>query len=224
MRLLIKYPTRQRPGQFAKTIEAYSANLSDPSNTRIMVTVDRNDRTMEQRILHVPLSRSSCIYEVNINDGIGKIAAINSGMDKSGDWDIVLLASDDMIPQVFGYDDIIRTAMRDHYPDTDGALWINDGRQDAICTIVCMGRKYAERFGLKLYHPSYKSLWCDNEWTDIAVALGKITKLPCIIRNESPDWGGNQKKDRLYLKNNSYFRLDQRNYERRKAQGFPWNV
>ena len=157
MRLLTKYPTRQRPEQFAKTLAAYHDNLGDPANTTFLITVDRNDRTMTGENLEGPLRKLSCPFVVDIHQGKGKINAINSGMEHAGEWDIVLLASDDMIPLGPRYDGAIRDAMRTYFPDTDGALWIHDGRQDRICTIVCMGRKYYERFGY-IYHPSYKSL------------------------------------------------------------------
>lgn len=208
MHILVKYPTRQRPDQFERTLAQYLGLSSDPSKMTIQVITDASDRTMVGRV-----------QGVTTHTGSGKINAINYGTPSEG-WDILLLASDDMVPQVKGYDQAIRDAMSEHYPDTDGALWIHDGRQDAICTIVCMGRAYYDRFGY-VYHPSYKSLWCDNEWTEVAQSLGKITKLPELIRNESPDWGGVQKKDRLYLKNNSYFNLDKRNFYRRQAKGFP---
>ena len=220
MRLLIKYPTRQRPEQFAKTLAAYHDNLGDPVNTRFLITVDRNDRTMAGTWRNEIFLAMKCGVGLDIHHGKGKIAAINSGMEHAGEWDIVLLASDDMIPLGPRYDGAIRDAMRTYFPDTDGALWIHDGRQDRICTIVCMGRKYYDRFGY-IYHPSYRSLWCDNEWTEVAQALGKIERLPELIRNESPDWQGNQKMDRLYRTNNQYYRVDERNYNHRKAAGFP---
>lgn len=218
MKLLIKYPTRERPKQFAKTLHAYRTMLDDIPNTRILVTVDADDRTMfSARDLKWPDTGEP--IEIGIHHGRGKIKAINHGVPADG-WDILLLASDDMMPQLHGYDNAIRLAFGSYFPDTDGALWIADGRQDRICTIVCVGRKYYERDEY-LYHPSYKSLWCDNEWTEVAEARGKLVKLPSIIRNESPDWGGNQKNDELYRRNNRYYPVDERNYMRRKAAGFP---
>ena len=183
--------------------------LADADNTSFLVTVDRDDRTMVG------------VYpDAHIHQGRGKIAAINAHMDKAGEWDIVLLASDDMLPQVHGYDNAIREAFETHFKDTDGFLWINDGRQEKICTILCMGRKYYLRFGY-LYYPAYRSFYCDNESLDVAQALGKVVKVPCLIRHEHPMWGGSHPQDGLYRKNNQWFKADERTYKRRKAQGFP---
>ncbi len=42
-----------------------------------------------------------------------------------------------------------------------------------------------------------------------------------LWRNESPDWGGTIKQDRLYRTNNSLFNKDKATYLRRKRAGFP---
>ncbi len=216
-KLLIKYPTRERPEQFAKTIKIYDSLLDEPEDALFLLTFDVDDLSYikDEPAKAVVDCRAAAIP--TSNSGRGKIAAINSGMDKAGEWDIVLLASDDMIPQVQGYDNLIREAFGDNL---DQCLWIHDGRQVNICTIVCMGRAYYDRFGY-LYHPSYKSLWADNEQTDVAVLGTKMKHCPCWIKNESPDWGGDQKVDRLYKKNNSYYKVDERNYRKRKLHGFP---
>jgi hypothetical protein len=46
-----------------------------------------------------------------------KIDAVNRDINEyKKHWDIVLLASDDMIPQIKGYDNIIRDNMMFNYP------------------------------------------------------------------------------------------------------------
>ena len=52
-----------------------------------------------------------------------KIEAVNADLE-SVDFDIVLLASDDMIPQLKGYDTTIKKNMKDHFPDTDGVFMV----------------------------------------------------------------------------------------------------
>jgi hypothetical protein len=84
----------------------------------------------------------------------GKIGAINRDMDLAPPFDILLLASDDMIPIVKGYDRIIR----DNMPlDTDRVLHFNDGhRTDSLNTLCILGKKYYDRFGY-IYYPEYKT-------------------------------------------------------------------
>jgi hypothetical protein len=225
LKILVKYPTRERASQFIKTLYLYRSLCADKANTRIVVTVDADDNRKDQSGASMAEVRNKGLtwpdtgepIGMQVHHGTGKIRAINYGIEQLGEWDIVLLASDDMEPQVDGYDNLIREAFGDNL---DQCLWINDGRQDRICTIVCMGRTYYNRFGY-LYHPSYKSLWCDNEQTEVAVTAGKMVNAPCWIKNESPDWGGSQKKDAMYRRNNGWYNVDRKNYERRKALGFP---
>ena len=212
-RLLLKYPTRQRPTQFVETLGEYYSKLARPDLAEVVVTCDNDDRTMQQ-YRDIPY--------IHYGDHKTKVQAINADVDKAASpWDIVLLVSDDMIPQVHGFDDIIRRAMAQHYADTDGELWFYDGRQDRINTIQCVGRKRYDHLGY-LYHPAYTSLWCDNEATDVGLRDGKLAFIrECIIKNESPDWGGRQKSDILYRRNNKFYKSDRKIYEDRKAKGFP---
>jgi hypothetical protein len=143
-------------------------------------------------------------------------------MNKAEDYDVLILASDDMNPQFKGWDSIIRKQMRLHFKDGDGCLWFNDGHQNRICTLSILGKKYYERFGY-IYHPSYVSLWCDNEFTEVAQSLGKLIYSPLVLfYHEHPMWTNDQSKnDELYKHNEGFYRLDQRNYQSRKQQGFP---
>ena len=111
-------------------------------------------------------------------------------MDIVDDWDIVLLASDDMIPQVKGFDKVVNTLMSSNYPDTDGVLFFNDGfKGKELNTLCILGKKYYKRFNY-IYHPGYKSTWSDNEFMMVAEKLNKQTYFPMvIIKHEHPDWG-----------------------------------
>jgi hypothetical protein len=217
MRLLIKYPTRQRPQQFITTLWEYVSKLDDPAMCHIIVSADLTDHTMRQPLVLKAVRECSVSIEINYGRNTSKVEAINADMHNSGQWDVLLLASDDMIPQVQGYD----TAIKQAFETDPGAIWMWDGRQDRINTIQCLSRHEYERLGY-IYHPSYRSLWCDNEATDVGLRDGRLSRVPgLIIKNESPDWGGSQKRDRLYRVNNSWYEKDRINYERRKAAGFP---
>jgi hypothetical protein len=220
-KILIKYPTRSRPKLFLDTLDKYINLLHDKVNYSVMVTADVDDNTMHNKeMLEAVLSRTNC--NISYGNSKTKIEAINADMNIIEDWDIVLLASDDMIPQVEGYDNIIRELFELHFPEGDGALWLNDGKTfDKLNTIVLMQRKRYEKF-FYLYHPSYKSLWPDNEYTEVGLRDKKLVYIPdVIIKNESPDWQGNIPVDKLYIENNKLYNLDKGNYERRKQRGFP---
>lgn len=219
--LLVKFPTRERKGVFFPTLDKYLNLMDNKEDYTVMISCDVTDKTMcNEETLGEIRSRKNC--NVAYGNNKSKIEAVNADLHYVTDWDILLLASDDMIPQVQGYDNIIRGLFEEHFPDLDGALHLNDGKTgDKLNTIVCIGKKYFDRFGY-LYHPSYKSLWSDNESTEVGYALCKMKYIEqVLIKNESPDWGGVQKADNLYKKNNSLYHIDKANYDRRKSLGFP---
>jgi hypothetical protein len=106
-----------------------------------------------------------------------------------------------MTPKVKGYDNIIRNKMKEHYPDTDGILWFNDGHQGTtLNTLSILGKKYYERFNY-IYYPEYKSMWSDNEFMLVGNILEKQTYFDeVIIEHEHPDWGFGG-KDSIHIKN-----------------------
>ena len=164
MKILIKFPTRGRREKFLKVIRLYLENITMP-DTRILVTIDDDDLTMNTPDMIEMFKANGIMYDVGRSDN--KIHACNRGLQDHY-FDIVILASDDMIPQVKGFDQIINDAMWKHFPDTDGCLHFNDGYTgDRLQTMVIFGRKYYERFKY-LYHPDYISLWSDNEQMEVA--------------------------------------------------------
>jgi hypothetical protein len=219
MKILVKFPTRTRPEQFLKTLNDWYKKAKDNSNIEYLISYDKDDSTMTPGII---AKANSLGKNIKMVAGLSKskIDACNRDMKKTLKWDIVLLISDDMFVQVEGWDEIIRDKMKDHYPDTDGCLWFNDSHQNRICTLSCMGRKYYERFNY-LYHPSYKSLWCDNEYTDVAKKLHRMTYIDFkLVNHQHPCWGKAVPIDDLYRTNERFFRLDGDNYNKRKAVGF----
>ena len=170
--LLIKFPSRSRPSKLLYAYEKYISLAKNPEKIKTIISLDSNDSTINQELLE-KLQKIHSKTQICIGESLGKIGAVNRDMEHAGDYNILLLASDDMIPEYPGYDDLLREKMSVHFPDTDGVLWFNDGFQKHNLNTLCiLGRKYYERFGY-IYHPSYKSLWCDNEFTEVAQRLNK---------------------------------------------------
>lgn len=217
MKLLIKFPTRNRPNKFLKTLVRYIDYLDDKT-TKIVVTCDNDDVTMkDDYIKEVILNYDN--VELLSGNHKSKIEAVNADLDKF-DFDIVLLASDDMIPMVKGYDTIIKNKMMEHYPDTDGVLWFNDGYQgNKLNTLSIMGKKYYDRFNY-IYSPDYLSVWCDNEFMDVANILNKQTYFDeVIIKHEHPDWGFGGRDD-IHTLNSKHEAHDRMVYTGRKNNNF----
>ena len=217
MKLLIKFPTRNRSYKFLNTLSIYLRYL-DNKNTSIIVSADTDDETMRSPEVcnFIKVNKNIILHYGNNNS---KISAINADLDGI-DFDILLLASDDMIPQVQGYDTIIKNTMKMFYPDTDGVLWFNDGyQQDRLNTLCILGKKYYDRFGY-IYFPGYSSVWCDNEFMDVANFLKKQTYInDVIIKHEHPDYGFGS-YDKNYQRNVINESTDHKLYLNRKEKNF----
>ena len=218
-KILLKFPTRSRPQTFLNVLRLLVENSSNPKDINYLVSYDIDDPTMQGKIIEKTMSIPKYIAMFS-GHSHSKIHACNRDINQVTGWDIVVLMSDDMIPQTYGWDEIIRQKMQKHFPDTDGALWFNDGYQDRICTLNIFGKKYYDRFGY-LYHPHYTSLWCDNEMTEVAKRLEKLQYFPDVIfKHEHPMNNTRVRKDRLYDKNESYYHADEKVYKKRELINF----
>ena len=148
-----------------------------------------------------------------------KISAVNADVPVEG-FDIILLASDDMIPVTKGYDRIIKDRMKEYFSDTDGILWFNDGyKGDKLNTLCILGKKYYDRFGY-IYHPDYVSCWADNEFTEVGNLLKKQVYLNAvIIKHEHPDYGFGS-RDSIHQANVEYWDSDMNIFNQRKLNNF----
>lgn len=217
MDLLIKFPTRNRPNKFIKTFTRYLSYLDDKS-TKFIITCDDDDKSMKEESLVEYLLEFENV-KLCYGNSKSKIEAVNADLTDVN-FDILLLASDDMIPMVKGYDTIIKQKMMEFYPDTDGVLWFNDGYQgNRLNTLSIMGKKYYDRFNY-IYNPDYLSVWCDNEFMDVANMLNKQTYIDeVIIKHEHPDWGfGN--RDETHSLNSAHEAHDRMVYNGRKQNNF----
>jgi len=223
MRILLKCPTRSRPKKVVETLQAYMRLAGNLNQMGVALSCDNDDATMNNDAIRNEIYRvlGPCEWKrIYYNDTKSKIEACNVNMTEIDyPWDIVVLVSDDMIPQIRNYDMILRNHMKARFPDTNGILWFNDGVQgEKLNTLCIFGRKMYDSFGF-LYHPSYKSLFCDTELTDQCKTTHKDRCLYvpyCIIRHEHPGAGYTQNMDALYQKNQKYWNEDMYNYIERK--------
>lgn len=220
MKILVQWPTRNRPQKFFKALRRYQ-ELRRTDTVHFHIVIDEDDREMRKKE-NQDILRMWGNLSFEIAPSEGKIAACNFGLtDLSKHYDIIVLASDDMIPQVAGWDRRILEDMLQYFPDTDGVLWYNDGSKtgDRLNTLSILGAKYFRRFGY-IYNPEYKALWCDNEFMEVADILGKQKYLEdVIIRHEHPIWGYGG-KDELNQRDNTLYHIDEQTYIRRKGNGF----
>jgi len=214
---LFKFPTRSRPIKFKKVLDKYYNLLSGNNTYKFVISMDKDDHTMNNsRMMGYLKSKPNLDFYYRNNTT--KIEAVNSDLEKYTDYKAIFLISDDMIVQSKNYDDTIVSDMKTYFPNYDGALHYNDGRvQERVCTLSIMGFRLYEYFGY-IYHPDYKSLWCDNEYTEVTKQMRKIKYINrVIVKHVWPGANG----DPLYRRNENLFARDKKMFEKRKSMGFP---
>ena len=190
-------------------------------DTQFLISCDKDDDSFQNPAMEAYFKGFKNTTVVH-GDNFSKIEAINADMD-GAEFDICLLASDDMYPEVDGFGSIIVECMKEFFSDTDGVLWFNDGIQGPnMNTLSILGKKYYDRFGY-IYHPAYKSLWCDKEFTEVSKKLGRYKYFDdVIIRHKHHSVPTNETKyDLLYLKNERLDSADKQTFLAREKEGFP---
>ena len=221
MKILIKFPTRKRPDRFLYALDLYYKNAKDISNIDFLISCDVDDISMNNETIINNLNGRQNL-KVEYSENSSKIEAINNGLNSNiiSKYDIILLASDDMHPILYGYDDIIRKCMSKYFPDLDGVLWFNDGIQGSNLNTLCiLGKTYYNRFGY-IYHPSYKSFYCDNEFTEISQRLQKYIYINDVIIRHVHHCINSSLQDELYEINHRYAQSDKITWEMRRSNNY----
>jgi hypothetical protein len=221
MKILCKYPTRGRPQFFLQRLKEWTDLAEKPQDIAWLVSYDSDDATMTPEVIAQAETIHPSVICVK-GESKTKIAACNADIGEyAADWSVVLLVSDDFFCRRKGWDEIIRTNMARYFPDTDGALWFFDGSQKHINTLECVGRKRYEHFGY-IYHPAYRSFFCDNESSAVGTRDNKLVRIEQpIATHEHPSWGRGMRPDATYKRNNPHWAHDQALFTRRQAAGFP---
>jgi len=220
--LLFKFPIRQRVEKLFSTLDKYYDFIQDKDNFQFVINIDTDDKSLNNKEVLKRLGEYHNLIAI-VGNSTNKIAAVNINMPEDG-WDICVLVSDDMIPQVKGFDNVIRDKMQSYFPDTDGVLFFNDGhRQKELNTLCIFGIKYYQRFGY-IYNPQYKTVACDREFTQVADDLKKQAYFPEVIIEHQHPCFGYMNNDSLYKKNEIDAYADDRHYHYRKSINFPLGI
>lgn len=217
--LLIKYPTRSRPHLFKILLQKYVKMLSGKYKVKFIISMDLDDETCNNNPMRYFLEsmKNKIDLEYYYETSKNKIDACNRNIPNDG-WKICLLISDDMIPKIHGFDEIIIKDMENHFPNFDGVLNYNCGGKafPKVMVLSIVGHNYYNKFGY-IYHPAYTSLFCDEEQTVLARSMDKLVDIDNKIITH--DW--NTIKDNLRKHTEKYFKEDQAVFQKRKLEGFP---
>lgn len=211
LRVLVRMPTRGRPAQALRVLQLYREMAG--IDVAIEVVVDEDDESMLAAPVLQRLAALDCVVTVGAHKS--KVEACNAG--RVSEWDVLVLASDDMVPVVGGYALRIAEEMRRLWPRLDGALHFDDGHQHGLlCTLPVIGRHLYNQLGY-IYHPDYRSLYCDREQTEVLRAMGRIAYTGEKIIEHRHHLFGQAPVDALYCRNDAYEGTDRVTHDRRRA-------
>jgi hypothetical protein len=222
-KLLIKFPTRNRPEKFKNVLNKYVDFLSGNHDVRFVITMDEDDKTMNTKSIKTFLKRlrkNGVDLVYHYGNSKSKVEACNANLENEK-ADVLMLISDDMMPQTKNYDEIIFQAFSQAFPNFDGGIKFNDGlrpHDDMLMTLPIIGWKIYESWGY-IYHPDYTSLFCDNEQSMVLRMMGKFAMSDiCIAKHE---WTS-QPFDELHARNENQemYQRDGTVFYRRRQHNF----
>jgi hypothetical protein len=224
MKLLYKVTSRQRPDNLKRTLLNIQAMAVNPDYL-ICLTLDENDYTVNNPEFKEWINQN---FFIEMHSFYGKsrnkIDAINRDLEHFTHWDILVNVSDDQVFTVKGFDKTIEDAFM-FKGDTDLFLHFRDTNHDpidALCTLSIIGQDYFKRDGY-VYHPSYKSVWCDNEAMQVAKNRNCYRFIPDVIFDHLHPAYGKAQADQLSRKTESpsLHKIDHNNFLRRQKLNFP---
>jgi hypothetical protein len=214
MNILIKFPSRGRPDKFKDTLSKYIEQQSKKHTLNFICSFDIDDETMNSENIKEYLNNQLNV-KYYYGQSSNKIEAINRDMNMANDYDILILAADDLFPIVDGYDDIIVQDMIKYYPDNDGTLhYMNPNWEERLDIGCIMTKKYYSRFNF-IYNPLYQTIYCDNEYMEIAKILNKHKYIPKQIFAHHYITN-----DNTAIRNNMFNAEDEALYNQRKNNNY----
>jgi hypothetical protein len=219
LRFLLKFPTRSRPQQFFNVLDRWLALASGRHEITYLITLDEDDETMNTPEVRARLA--ALPVEAVYGKSASKIEACNRDMEGRS-FDILMLASDDMVPQIQGWDNVVGVDMLMAFPDLDGALHYTDGGafSKKIITFSVMGEALYRKLGY-IYHPAYKSVFCDNDFTDVVRRLGKYKWTGrTLARHDHPYNTKSVPQDDLYRRNDAHWAADEATFNARQRANY----
>lgn len=168
--ILFKFASRGRKERFFTSLDSIYTNIADPDNFFVSATLDTDDEEMNNPEV---IARIGGYKNISIAWGLSKskVNAINRDMPQYGD--IIIAMQDDLIFNCYAFDEYIRQAFAEHFPDFDGLThWPDGDVKEELATIYIAGRLFYNLIG-NVYPPQYNSLWCDNHIFEMAKILKK---------------------------------------------------
>lgn len=218
--ILFNFASRSRPEKFFQCLDNIHIHTRT-ADFLIICSLDEDDPSMFNDEIKRKLQAYPNVYPI-WGHSENKIHAINRSMLHAPDnWTILINTSDDMLFIEQGFDKIIEDDFQEHFAEGDGVLHYPDQNQGDRCmTMTIMDKIYYNRFKY-IYHPTYKSLWCDLEAQEVAMQLGRYKFIDRRLFNHNHPSFGQTAYDEQYQRTEGSVRYeDEKNYKLRAMNNF----
>ena len=215
IRFSLLHPSRGRVSRAAQAIAEWTARRSGAHAVEYILSVDTDDDVAGYRGV-AEATRVRLVVNANrsIVDAVNAAARASTG-------DVLIVVSDD-----FGCPDAWDRAVAEVVGERrDVAVLVHDGIEGRIMTLPIVGRALYETLGY-VYHPAYISMFCDDDLTHTAAAMGRLVDARYLMFPHRHYTVGSSAVDATYARQNSNAAWwhGWRVMEKRRANGFGLSV
>ena len=211
IRFSLLHPSRGRLERAAQAIGEWTARRSGDHSVEHILSVDTDDDVAGYRRV---ADAAGVRLVVNANRSV--VDAANAAA-RTATGDVLIVVSDD-----FGCPDGWDRALAEVLGDRrDVAVLVHDGIDGRIMTLPIVGRALYETLGY-VYHPAYVSMFCDDDLTHTAAAMGRLVDARHLVFPHRHFSVGSSAPDATYARQNSNAAWwhGWRVLEKRRANGF----
>lgn len=164
IRFSLLHPSRGRPALAERAIAEWTGEATAPGELEYLLSVDHDD------------AQRNAYAAVAARRGVGLIVGAHRSLVDAANHaaaqargDVLVVVSDDFgCPP--GWDAALAAVLGER---RDAAVLVHDGVDGRILTLPVIGRDLYDRLGY-VYHPSYSSLYCDDDLTATVRGLGAL--------------------------------------------------
>lgn len=157
--MLVIIPTRGRPAQLQRFLEAFAATRR--ADTDLLVALDDDDRQAYDGVALPEGAWVASAPRAWLGPKVNRYA-----VPAAWRYPVIGMLADDVVPENIGWDRLILDAL-----ETPGVAWPHDGRRSDIPEHPFISSAIVQALGW-FYEPSLCHYWTDNVWADLGLLAG----------------------------------------------------
>lgn len=173
MKALYIVPTRCRPNNARRLVEAFNKTVAHPSDVSLLLAIDLDDPMIDEyMMIYSDYVDSPLDVAIASDDRMRLGPTLNHYAKKYASlYDILGFMGDDHLPETYGWDVALRSVLE---ASKIGVAYANDGFQGPnLPTAVAMTSNIVRELGY-FVPPKLIHLYMDNFWKDIGLRITSL--------------------------------------------------